>query len=70
MLIQDNFLNQNGLGIFAKWLGKLPDGSTPSISLKKKILSILKFLRVESEHLQKNSLGKIINDIYKNPSKF
>jgi hypothetical protein len=52
----------NGLDHLEKYLFPLPDGSKPSSLLKRKVLELLTFLRLEAHHIKHNHLGqKIMN---------
>ena len=55
--IQDAFLQMNGLDHLEKYLFQLPDGSKPSSLLKRKVLELLTFLRLEAHHMKHNHLG-------------
>ena len=48
----------------------MPDGSSPSQTLKKKLLDILNFLPVTEEHLKSCKIGKLLYDMQKNPRIF
>ena len=45
----------------------MPDGSSPSQTLKKKLLDILNFLTVTEEHLKTCKIGKLLYEMQKNP---
>lgn len=56
MYISEKFLEQNGLGVFEKWLTKVSVGDQgesvePSIALRKAIFDILLSLNVRSDHI-------------------
>jgi len=44
--MQENFLEKDGLDYIEKWLSKMPDGASPSQTIKKKLLEIIYFLPV------------------------
>ncbi|EGR31115.1 hypothetical protein IMG5_117580 [Ichthyophthirius multifiliis] len=61
--IQKQFLAQKGLDNIADWIYKLPNGSEPPISLKKKLLQFVYGLPVKKQNLSGIKLGKIIYKI-------
>lgn len=54
--ISEKFLDQNGLGVFERWLSKVPVGDhgemvEPSIALRKGIFEVLLSLNVRNDHI-------------------
>jgi len=61
--VQKNFLDKDGLDSIEKWLRKMPDGSSPSQTLKKKLLEIIHILPVEEDHLKNSKLGRLLYEM-------
>lgn len=59
-----------GLDLIANWLEKMPDGSMPGQTLKKRLIEIINTLPVDEDHVNGTVLGKRIFQLYKNPSKY
>jgi len=66
--MQENFLEKDGLDYIEKWLSKMPDGASPSQTIKKKLLEIIYFLPVMEDHLKTSKLGKLLYDMQKTPN--
>ena len=67
--MQEKFLNSHGLDLIGKWLEKMPDGSPPGQTLKRKLIEIVSTLPVDGEHVSNTTLSKKLYEFYKNPSK-
>mmetsp|Transcript_44801 Transcript_44801/g.51769 ORF Transcript_44801/g.51769 Transcript_44801/m.51769 type:complete len:359 (-) Transcript_44801:212-1288(-) len=65
--VQEKFLNNQGLDMMSKWLEKMPDGSPPGQTLKKKLIEIIATLPVDGEHVSNTTLSKRLYEFYKNP---
>jgi transcription factor SPN1 len=66
--ILGNFLDNDGLDVIEKWLRKLPDGSFPSQTLKKKMLELIQYLPVEEDHLKESKLGRLLFEMQRAPN--
>ncbi|KAM0684110.1 Transcription factor iws1 [Mitosporidium daphniae] len=63
----DYLLDNRILDAIRLWLEPYPDGSLPSIDVRKSILHILAQLPIEKIHLKESGLGKVVMYLYKSP---
>merc|ERR1712190_560714 len=68
--IQVRFLENDGLEMLSRFIGKLPDGSWPLSSARVKILNMILTLPAEYEQLSKTTLGRTITNMSNNPHEF
>jgi transcription factor SPN1 len=64
---QDILLDDNILGVVRMWLEPLPDKTLPNISIRKRLLEVLKVINVDKNHLLESGIGKIVHFYSLNP---
>ncbi|KAL6057388.1 Transcription factor iws1 [Balamuthia mandrillaris] len=65
--LQGQFIEQNALPVLRRWLEPLPDGSLPSLNIRKELLGLLGMLPLDKEHLKDSGLGKVVMFLWKSP---
>ena len=63
--IQRKFLDNGGLDIASQWIDRSVDGNYPCLTVVDTMLEIIDYLPIETEHLTKCNLGKIVRKIEK-----
>ena len=65
--VQRKFLNTGGLDVLSKWFEKMPDGSPPGQTMKRKLIDIINVLPVDYDHVTTTELGKHLYELFKKP---
>lgn len=65
--MQHIFLEKDGLDILNRYITRLPDGSWPLSSVRKKILSLIYDLPIQIEHLKSTLLGRTLSILQTSP---
>lgn len=63
--LHEQLLEHELLQVLRIWLEPLPDGSLPSIAIRKPIFQLLAKLPIETEHLRESRVGRVIMFYYK-----
>ena len=63
--IQRRFLDNGGLDIVTQWIDKSGDGEYPCLTVIDTMLDIIDYLPIETEHLLKWNIGKVVKRIEK-----